>query len=226
MDGSIALSRARRVPKDEFDRATSLLANAEAEAARLIAEAHAGCAEASARAEEAETELAARIAAFDAQCRQTGEAEFAAELDRATLAQRAADAVEILDHAARFRSEVEAVTPWLAELVETSLRKIIGSLDAAELLAATIAEAVAELKAKTGLTLRVAAADQASIAAMVAAHPDRFAAVVQVSPDAGLAPGTIHLEGRGGFADIGIDAQIAALLAKIEGLTTDAARAG
>jgi hypothetical protein len=213
MDSStITLCRARHVSKDEFDRATTLLSNAEAEAARIIAAAQAS-------AENADADLTGRIAEYEDRLRDTEEAEFRAQLDLATIAQRAAEAVDVLDEAARFRGEVDAVTPWLGKLVEGCLRKIIGKLDAADVLAATLTEAVSELKAKGALSLRVSVADHAEITAMMAAHPDRFSAVTTVTPDADLPSGAIHLDGCGGFSEIGVEAQITALQKKLESLT-------
>ncbi len=217
MDGAMKLCSARRIPKPELDRATACLANAEYEAARIIASAEAEAQAAQQEVDECSVALEARIAAAE-------ESDYRAFVDQEKIKQRAIGAIELLDVAASIRAEFDEITPWLTDLVETCLRRIIGQLDPAEALAATLAQAVAELKTKSGLALRVAAVDHDAVKALIAQHPDRFAAVATVLPDAGLTPGIVYLEGKGGYASIGIEAQISALRPHLASLVKEAAR--
>jgi flagellar biosynthesis/type III secretory pathway protein FliH len=218
MDGAMIPCSARRVPKHELDRATTCLANAEYEAAQVVART-------TAQAEVVEAGIADCMATFEDRLRAAEETEFRAFLDTGMIARRAVEAVDVLDQAARIGAEFDAVVPWLTDLVATCLRKIIGQLDPGDVLAATLGEAVSEMKAKSALGMRVASADHAAIKALVAAHPERFAAVESISPDADLPKGTIYLEGKGGYANIGTETQIAALRPHLERLALQAVAA-
>ncbi|WP_299507312.1 hypothetical protein [uncultured Roseobacter sp.] len=215
MDPTNTTCHATLVTPDEFEHAINCVTRAEAVAARIVEDA-------SAALDTRETDLAARITEFERRFCEAEETEFRAAIDREKIAARAAEAVELLGYAAYFQGEVEAIKPWLVDLVETCLHKVIGQLDPAEVLAATVAEAVAELKAKNMLSLRVAAADHIAVADLVAAHPSHFAAVEEVVPDAELLAGTVYLEGKGGFVDIGIGAQINAIRIELERLSDQA----
>ncbi|WP_299554626.1 hypothetical protein [uncultured Tateyamaria sp.] len=212
MDPANTTCHATPVTPDEFDQAISCVTRAKAVAAHIIADARAAL-------EVQETDLAARVAEFEERRYKVEETEFRAAVDQETIAAHAAEAVAVMGHAARFQDEVVAVTPWLVDLVETCLRRIVGQLDPAEVLAATVAVAVAELKSRNALSLRFAATDHTTVADLVAAHPAHFAAVAEVVPDAGLSEGTVHLEGRGGFVEIGIAAQIEAIRSELERLS-------
>ncbi|MEJ6402713.1 FliH/SctL family protein [Yoonia sp. 2307UL14-13] len=195
---------ARRIPVDEFERATGCVASAERKAAKLLADAR----------QEADACRAARQAEEDALRDLQQKAKDAAYLEavgRETLNQQAKVAVDVLDEAARIRSEFRRLTPWLTDLVTQSLRKIIGQMDNADLVAATVAAAVAERASNEKLVIRVAAADHVMLKELINTNPARFEAVSEIVPDASLEQGALFLEGKGGLVSIGIDAQLTAL---------------
>ena len=199
---------ARRVSKNEFEQATGCVVTAEREASRIIEDAKA-------IAEGLRQSHSDREAELEKRAHELNEAAFRECLDHENAVRRAAAAAEVLDEAARMRAEFDAVTPWLNELIQVCLRKIIGSMDKADVVAGAITEAVAELKARNGLSLRVAQKDIDEVREIAASHPNRFSAISSVYPDADLTEGTILLEGKGGFVDIGIEAQLRLLSAHI-----------
>ncbi|MEM6339681.1 MAG: hypothetical protein AAF729_00920 [Pseudomonadota bacterium] len=195
---------AQRVPKVDFDQAVSCLAQAEEHAARIRAEAAADIAQQKAELAEKEADLQARIANAEATAYQQA-------LDHETIAAKAKESVAVLDEAARLRAASNDLAPWLTDLVDTALRKMIGQIHEADLLAALVKEAIAERAQKEELNLRIAVADHDRLKAIVLENEDRFTAISAIVPDASLPADTLYLEGKGGFVSIGIEAQLTAL---------------
>lgn len=201
MDGSDTPCPAHVVPRDTFDEALSCLARARQAASRRTLAAQVTIAE-------REVALNSRITAFEAELAAAEQSRYTDLIDEQAIRARANEAALILQDAARFQAAVDDAAPMLAELVATCLERIIGTLAPEDVLAAIVAEAMGELRAKGRLRLLVAPSNHAAISAIVADKPERFAGVAEVTPDADLAPGTMHLDGDGGFADISLSAQI------------------
>jgi flagellar biosynthesis/type III secretory pathway protein FliH len=208
---------AKRMPRMDFDRATECVASAEREAARIIADARAVAEGMGHRARD-------RAAALDQRALALDDAAFRQSLDHENATRRAAAMADVLDEAARMRAAFADATPWLTDLVQTCLRKIIGTMDKAEVIAAVVGEAVGEMNARHALVMRVAPADVADMQGIIAGHPQRFVAISAVVPDAALTTGTILLEGQGGFVAIGIAAQLAVLAGHLANLMPDIGR--
>ncbi len=204
MDSAFVPCSAQFVPRDMFDQAVSCVSRAEAEAAHATDTAMLQIAE-------RQAELDARIAGFEAKLAAAEETAFRDLVDQQAVTARAAQAEEILDHAARFQAELTDTAPLLADLVATCMHRVIGQLAPDDVLAAVIKVAVDELRTRSALTLLVAPQDHASVTATIAAAPEKFAAVADVTVDADVPAGTMYLDGTGGLTDIGLSTQINAV---------------
>jgi flagellar biosynthesis/type III secretory pathway protein FliH len=199
---------ARRVARQEFDRATNFIVTAAREASRIINDARAA-------ADVMQKTSHDRAAALDARALALDDAAFRDSLDHENAKRRAKAFADVLDQAAQMRVAFDAVTPWLTDLVQTCLHKMIGTMDQGDVIAGIVTAALGDLKTRNGLALRVSAADVDAVQGVLAKFPARFAAISAVFPDATLAVGTIMLEGQGGFVDIGIAAQLGVLASHI-----------
>ncbi len=204
-----AVSFAHIVKREEFEEVTACLSAAKREMVAREAEADARFAAREADLQAREADLAARIEEVE----RLG---YANTLRQKQAEANAEAAVRIIDEVGRIRAEFEALTPWLTELVGTAMRRIAADLAPSDLIATIVAAAVAERAEQDRLMLRIATEDQTAMAALLAEHPERFAAISKLQPDAKLAPGAMILEGQGGFTDIGVEAQIDAVLTRIE----------
>ena len=192
---------ATRLSRRDLEAALRTRDDTRAEAGRILDEAHRE-AEAIRRAAEAEAErhlLEARRWA-----------------DRDALTHDAERLVDVLAAGAEIRRGFEALAPWLVDLVDASLRRILGELAPADLTGRIVAAAVADLRLREGLTLRAAPEDVAEVMAARAAHPGRFEAVASVAADPDLPRGALVLDGAGGLVDVSVSAQIRRLRAHLE----------
>lgn len=183
---------------------TDLLALARRQAERITEEAErrAGLIERAAVENDA-----ARKAAFETR----GRDELKRVIEAEALTKTADGFLRVAREADRIRDEFEALTPWLLDLVERSVRRIIGELDDRDLAARVVAEAVSELDEQTALAIRVRAADREALRDAMVQHPDRFVGVDRIRTDNTLKKGVVVIEGRGGLIDVSIESQLAAL---------------
>jgi len=208
------LARAQRVPKDRFDRDLALLTSARKEAARLIN---------AAKTEAEDMRVAALAEAKNLQEQiESQQQKFNAETQNAKADLCAArESVGVLIQAAKMRAVFDTAETWLVPLIAAALHKIVGQLDASELIAAQVNEAVGEIAATQDLTLRVSRSDAATLACAMEQYPDHFAGVSAVTTDATLPEGTVHLEDLGGFVDISLSAQIETLCEQLQAMPVD-----
>lgn len=201
---TVAFTFAQRVPKSSFAKATDCLTAAQAEAKEILATANA-------TAKSVNEEL---MTVLDEHEKNMAEQEEASHklLQKHQDQQRQTQEVNaVIDAAAKVQAGFDTLTPWLGEFVETCLRKIIGQCEKPEILEATVAEATLQMKSKSELILIVSASDYKEVKTLFDANPERLRGVKLVQADADLSPGEMRLEADGGFVNIGLDAQLAAL---------------
>lgn len=195
---------ATRLPRRELEAALSARDDTRAEVERLVAEARR-------EAEEIRRAAAAEAEAQIAEARRTADEERRRVADEGALAREAEELADALGAGVRIRREFEALTPWLVDLVDGSLRRILGELAPADLTGRVVAAAVADLRMRGALTLRAAPEDVPLVLAAREAHPERFDAVTSISGDPDLPRGALVLDGAGGLVDVCVSAQIARL---------------
>jgi len=198
---SISVSR---VSQAEFDQGLGMIAAARAEIEDLQT---AATAAADARANKQRQSRDE----FDHHVRQKTDAISTPRHEAETVIRDAAKADALLADCADTQSAYDDMIAWLTECIEICLHRIIGQIDKADLVLRIVTEAVADFKTNAGLELHVAPSDRDSVNTLIQNHPDRFAAVTQVVPNADLAEGGLVLHGVSGSADISVQAQLAAL---------------
>ena len=200
---------ATRLPRRDLEAALRARHDARGEAERILAEAR-EAAEAIRAAAQAEAEARTRT------LRRVADEELRRFVDAEALSRNAEALADVLRAAAEIRRGFEALTPWVVALVEASLRRILGALAPEDAAGRIVAAAVADLRLREGLALRVAPEDLTTLRAARAAHPERFEAVVAVVADAELPPGALVLDGAGGLVDVSLEAQLGRLRAHLE----------
>lgn len=201
--------KAKRLSKDAFHAAFGTEGTVRSEAEKYIAQAKA-------EAENLREIVAAEENRLGARLQTISDAELKQFIDVEAIERSAEAFAAILTEAARIRTDFEALEPWLSGLVETALRKIIGTFDDADLVSRIVREGMAEMDPRDTITIRVHPGSLPATTEAMARFTDRFAAVGDVGADAGLAPGQIFLEGRGGFVDVSIETQLSALISGLQ----------
>ncbi|MEM9785993.1 MAG: FliH/SctL family protein [Pseudomonadota bacterium] len=201
--------RATRIARDEFLAVQDTAATAQRRADRIIAEARATAAAIS-------DDLKRREAKIDSRIRDMTDAQLRTFIDEQSLTQSARSMASLLSEAQRIRAAFEDLQPWLITLVETCLRKIVGQIDTDVLISATVAEAVSDMQAAHGLTLRVASGDLSRLLSISRKWPDAFASVENILADASLPPGEMTLESDGGLIAFGVESSMRAVIDNLE----------
>lgn len=209
MSAGATLFRARKVSFGDFETAQGFVETAQTKADGIMAQAREA---AEAMLDNAEAERDAvleEIAALREEQRNMQETATAQVM-------AAREITGIMREASDMRTQFDTLTPWLSSLVETCIRKMVGSLDHDTLLTKIIAQGIAELKADHTLTMRVSGTDHASVQAMAEQNPGIFSSVTAIFPDSSVTPGEIIVEGAGGLITLGFDSTRAALLECLE----------
>ncbi len=137
-------------------------------------------------------------------------------IDKESLERSVASFIAMSQQIAQVRHDFKSMTPWLTLLVETALRKIIGSLDSKFCLALCVRKAMGDLDLKNSISLRVHPDSYDEAEAAMAAHPQFFSAVSRAVADPHLDHERIVLEDSGGYLDISVETQIAALMSHLD----------
>lgn len=188
--------------RSRASEAENIIANAKAEAERLRAQSM----------REAE--------AHKARLQKVADEELKRFIDTDALKRNADAAAQAISEATAVQHRLEALTPWLAQLVETCLHRITGALDSTDLTARIVQNAVADLSSRERLVLRAAPSDIARLEQVRAEDPTRFAGVVAIQPDTTLSAGEMTLNCDGGIVKIGMSAQVEALITQLRTAVT------
>jgi flagellar biosynthesis/type III secretory pathway protein FliH len=138
------------------------------------------------------------------------------------VARRGAQAVlEISSKTASIHEEFEKLTPWITKLVEQSVLKITGSIDPSDLVSQIVRESMTAIYPRNSILLRVHPNGYKAAEAAMKAYPERFSGVRELLSDKSMKPGQLFLETEGGFAEIGLQAQLNTLLEELEICITD-----
>lgn len=201
---TVAFTFAQRVSKSSFSRATDCLTAAQAEAKEILAIANA-------TAKSINEELMTLLDDHEKSIAEQEEATLKLLQVNQDKHRQIQEVSAVIDAAAKVQAGFDTLTPWLGEFVETCLRKIIGHSEKTEIMKAMIAEATLQMKLKSELTLIVSSSDYKEAKTLFDAEPERLRGIKLVQAAADQSPGEIRLEAEGGFVDIGLDAQLAAL---------------
>jgi hypothetical protein len=117
------------VPKADFELATSLLVEAKSESEKILESARR-------MSDDVTGELEQLLEAQQALLTEEELVAMRLAVDRETVLRLSREAERFIDAASYVRTEFDRLTPWLCDLVELSLQKVLGKLDVKELLAA------------------------------------------------------------------------------------------
>lgn len=116
--------------------------------------------------------------------------------------------VEMLSVVQAIKTDHEALKPWLIQLVDTCVRKIIGDLDEPDLIRRTVETALKKMPGDGSFKLyfHPTMAEETETALKI--HCKELAAISAGAPDPNLEPGQLRLEGQHAEAEISIEAQL------------------
>ncbi len=201
--------RARRVPAADFSSAQSLLAKAARDSEEIIAQAQARAEEITSAASDEKSRLEQSIAELYEQENRIAE-------EARLRAAEGENIVHLLAEAAEIRDEFETLTPWLRELVDTCVKRIVGELDDDERTTRLLAVGIAEMRTAHQLVLRVCSDDYARVSGLRQRFPETFSAVGTILPDPDVPADTLFLEGAAGFVELGFEGTRQALIDHLE----------
>ncbi|MFQ6550983.1 FliH/SctL family protein [Aestuariibius insulae] len=196
-----------RLSKEEVDQiyaANSTVTAAKSEADRIIADAKAKAQDVLRRAEATRKEQSELI-------RSISDDQLKKFMDQEAITRSAQAFAAALEQAADLRREFEALTPWLENFVESSVRRIIGTLSDAEVIARIVRQGVGDLQSDGGLALRIHPDDSDVTRAAMDEFPNHFEAIKEVCFDGSIAQGSLILNGGGGSVKIDLETQLSAL---------------
>ncbi|TLP55328.1 hypothetical protein FEE96_22915 [Parasedimentitalea maritima] len=135
----------------------------------------------------------------------------------AALENQKADAfAELLSVSADIRSEFEAMTPWLIDLVGTCLRRLIGELDDAELISRMVHEALKVTSTTYEQALTVHPDQESRILTVMSTFPERFGGVTSIETCPDMKPNTIRIGCETSVVDVALEAQLETLVTLFE----------
>lgn len=177
-----------------LSQADRVLQDAKAEAERIIDEART----ASAAQHKKLTELS--------------KAELRQFIDEDAIRRHAQSFVALLTEINRIKRNYASLTPWLIDLVETAVHKILGEIDVAEQTARIVGQAASELSMSHELTLRIAPEDHDKVMEARKRYPSLMGAISEVISDAGVPPEQMTLQCQAGEVTTSVTAHISAIL--------------
>ncbi len=138
--------------------------------------------------------------------------ELKAHLDLDTLRNNAAVFAGAMESITAMKRDFDAIQPWLTRLVEDSLRRIIGTLDAEETVARIVAQAAREIDPGQHSVVRAGTRAFVELREAQVRYPRYFEGIAAIQPDASLDENAIFLECPIGITEISLDTQIDTLL--------------
>lgn len=117
----------------------------------------------------------------------------------------------VLDATAIMKRDFDSMQPWLAKLVESSVRRIIGELDDDDVLARIVSQALKEVDPGEHSHIRAGKVAYPKITEARRAYPDNFDGIQSIICDETLSANALYLECNVGLTEIGIETQIDAL---------------
>lgn len=118
----------------------------------------------------------------------------------------------ILDEHAKLKRDFDATTPWIAELVETAVRRIIGRMPEDEVYRDIIASSMSELRDRWDLVLRCHPDKELIVTQVISQNERLRAAFREVQSDRSMAENAVWIVSAQGVLECSIETQIAALL--------------
>ncbi len=123
--------------------------------------------------------------------------------------------------AAAVRADFDALSPWLTELVETCVLRILGDIPASDRWGGTIRQSLKTIRSRWDLQLACNPADFDAISDIVARHPDLSGEGIQVKADYQLPPDTCILVHPDGAIDLSIKSLIGEICKYVDQITAD-----
>ncbi|WP_028957527.1 FliH/SctL family protein [Sulfitobacter sp. 20_GPM-1509m] len=181
--------------------AEAILVRARAEANRITAE--------------AERRAAARLADLS----DLSDKQLETFIDKTRLEAAAKAMRQFTAESGRLTERFDALGPWVAEIVETILTRILDTLPKPELFQSMVARALSEARADWELSIRAAPSSVAALRAAICNDTGRptgqFTAIREIISDPRLSDGTVLLVSGQGAVDLSIETQIDAFTNRI-----------
>lgn len=179
-------STGRRIPAAAFQNQITDTAAAQNQAQRLISDAQK-------QAEEIIENARESAASQYRMLEELGEAELEAFINQDRLSRHAKLFVTLLNEVNTIRESHHEMLPWLVELVQTSLNRIIGEMDKTEATARFVRQAVRELHDTQVVRLLVHPENYEELCQARVAYPELMEAVVNITTDIELPLGELKL---------------------------------
>lgn len=215
MNGS-RITRGQILPHDQFDALFGDQNSVRAEASRIIQEAQEV---ASALREE----VSAESSRLNKKLSQISDEELKQFIDTEMIDRSVEAFAEMLHQSAKFKATLLDLSPWLINLVETCVRRLINSLDDTDLVSRLVSKGVEEFRDQTALTLTVHPDCNTRLQATVAAYPERFSGITHLVTSAQVPSGLVRIHSSGGLVDVDLSAQLDRLITFLEAECTEIA---
>ena len=216
--GTRRIARARRVARADVPAflkqraayseakldAEQVLTSARAEADRVRQEAEAAAKKIRDRVEEEWSAHQSRLAGVSDEVVER-------VVDRHKVENSARAIYSAMTEARKVRRDFEGMQPWLIELVETSVLRIIGDVDGRVRWAGLIREGLKSLRSRWDLSIACHPSDCDALQAAITEHPALSGADLTVHSDETLGEGACVLKHPDGMLDLCIASQVAEL---------------
>ncbi|WP_106743483.1 FliH/SctL family protein [Yoonia maritima] len=150
---------------------------------------------------------------------QLSDAQLAHFIDRTRIEGTAHAMLQIMSEATRLTERFDVIGPWVGDMVDTALRRILGTYEAQDLHRQIVAQALAEGRADWHVTIRVAPQDAAALRAALHDKAGQirsdFAGLREIVADPKLQKGSCLLVSDHGAVDISLETQVSALVQQI-----------
>ena len=144
--------------------------------------------------------------------------EITKEMDETRRKATAIAVHEVLESAAKVHRKFDALTPWIEDLVETCLRRIIGTIPEPTVLQSIVTQAISQNRSELKYILRAGAEVYEPARKMVSdLEGTEFGGLIlDVEIDRDLDPAAIILTSSDGALDISLETQMTAVRKELE----------
>ncbi len=155
--------------------------------------------------------LAREVKEHKAQLRNVADSQLEQFVDQQRIEKSAQATYALLATSTRIRADFDAMEPWLTELLETTVRKVVGNIPASTFWTELLTAELQNMRDRWNLILRCAPEDMAELEKLRQTNEALMSVVKEVQSDPDLPPKSCLVINANGALDIGIETRLNAL---------------
>lgn len=194
-----------RIPASRFSASLKDTRNAETHASRLIEEAKQ-------QAREIVAEAKREAAENNKKLEELSASELRKFIDEDTLRRHAKTFITLLSEVHAFRKKGANAAPWIAELVSTSIKRVLGDMDISEVTARAVRQGIRELHDRQDVKLAVHPDTLEAAQRAKQEYPDLFSAITEIAEDPAIEPDVLNLSCKIGINPISVSGRFESIL--------------